>query len=286
MTGVIRMGNGKALSKLTTYLFLALFGFMLIYPLLWMFFATFKTNAEIFGSTTLLPAAYSFAAYLKGWVGAGQYTYATFFINTFLLVIPTVFCTLLSCSVVAYGFARFTFPGKNLWFGLMISTLMLPNAVIIIPRYLIFNKLGWLDTYLPFIIPALFACYPFFIFMLVQFLRGIPRDLDEAASIDGCGSTGIFFKILLPLMKPALFSAGLFQFMWTWNDFFDSLIYINSVKHYTLSLGLRISLDAASAVPWDQVMAMSLISILPLIILFFFSQRYFIEGIATSGLKG
>ena len=258
----------------------------MIYPLVWMFFATFKPNSEIFGAANLLPSSYSLEGYIKGWNGIGQYTFATFFINTLWMVIPTVVFTVLSCSIVAYGFARFDFPLKNFLFALMISTLMLPNAVIIIPRYLLFNKIGWLDTYNPFTIPALFACYPFFIFMLVQFLRGIPRDLDEAASIDGCGSTGIFFRILMPLMKPALFSAGLFQFMWTWNDFFNSLIYINSVKKYPLSLGLRISLDSASAVSWDQVMAMSLISIIPLIVIFFFSQRYFIEGIATSGLKG
>lgn len=273
-------------SQAITFGILLIIGLFMIYPLIWMFCATFKPNAEIFGSANLLPSSYSFDAYLKGWKGIGQYTFATFFINTLWMVIPTVVFTVLSCSIVAYGFARFDFPLKNFLFALMISTLMLPNAVIIIPRYLLFNKIGWLDTYQPFTVPALFACYPFFIFMLVQFLRGIPRDLDEAAGIDGCGSTGIFFRILLPLMKPALFSAGLFQFMWTWNDFFNSLIYINSVKKYPLSLGLRISLDAASAVAWDQVMAMSLISIIPLIIIFFFSQRYFIEGIATSGIKG
>ena len=282
------MSNEKKrnISKTITFGLLMIIGLIMIYPLIWMFFASFKPNSEIFGSPNLLPSSYSFEAYFKGWKGIGQYTFATFFINTLWMVIPTVIFTVLSCSIVAYGFARFTFPFKNLLFALMISTLMLPNAVIIIPRYLLFNKIGWLDTYNPFIVPALFACYPFFIFMLVQFLRGIPRDLDEAASIDGCNTLGIFIQILLPLMKPALFSAGLFQFMWTWNDFFNSLIYINSVKKYPLSLGLRISLDAASAISWDQIMAMSLISIIPLIIIFFFSQRYFIEGIATSGLKG
>ncbi len=276
----------KKISQNITFGLLLIIGLIMIYPLVWMFFATFKPNSEIFGAANLLPSSYSLEGYIKGWNGIGQYTFATFFINTLWMVIPTVVFTVLSCSIVAYGFARFDFPLKNFLFALMISTLMLPNAVIIIPRYLLFNKIGWLDTYNPFTIPALFACYPFFIFMLVQFLRGIPRDLDEAASIDGCGSTGIFFRILMPLMKPALFSAGLFQFMWTWNDFFNSLIYINSVKKYPLSLGLRISLDSASAVSWDQVMAMSLISIIPLIVIFFFSQRYFIEGIATSGLKG
>ena len=168
----------------------------------------------------------------------------------------------------------------------MISTLMLPNAVIIIPRYLMFNRMGWLNSYLPFIIPALFACFPFFIFMLVQFLRGIPRELDEAAIIDGCGSVRIFYIILVPLMKPAIFSAGLFQLMWTWNDFFNPLIYINTVSKFPLSLGLRMSMDSASVLQWDQVMAMSLVSIMPLVVIFFFAQKYFVEGISTSGLKG
>lgn len=284
--GVNWMNNHKTIGRSIVFIMLIIFGVVMIYPLIWMFFASFKSNAEIFGSNNLLPTAYPVDAYTKGWNGIGQYTYTTFFINTLWMVVPTVVFTVLSCAVVAYGFARFSFPLKKILFGIMISTLMLPNAVIIIPRYLLFNKLSWLDTYYPFIVPAIFACYPFFIFMLIQFLRGVPRELDEAASIDGCSSLGIFFRILLPLMKPALFSAGLFQFMWTWNDFFNSLIYINSVKKYPISLGLRIALDSASAVDWNQVMAMSLVSILPLIIIFFFSQRYFIEGIATSGLKG
>lgn len=202
------------------------------------------------------------------------------------MVVPTVLLTVASCSIVAFGFARFRFPGKKLLFGLMLSTLMLPNSVIIIPRYLIFSKLGVLNTYYPFYLPALLACFPFFIFMIVQFLRGIPRELDEAAYIDGCSSFQLFIKILLPLMKPALFSAGLFQFMWTYNDFFNSLIYISSVKKFPVSLGLRASLDTASQVQWNNVMAMSLISILPSIIIFFFAQKYFVEGVSAGAVKG
>lgn len=202
------------------------------------------------------------------------------------MVIPTVAFTVFSCSFVAFGFARFRFPLKKMFFAMMISTLMLPNSVIIIPRYLIFNKLGLLNTYWPFYLPAIFACFPFFIFMIVQFLRGIPKELDEAAYIDGCSSLRLYFSILIPLIKPALFSAGLFQFMWTWNDFFNTLIYISSVKKFPVSLGLRASLDTAAQVQWDKVMAMSMISILPLIFMFFFAQKYFVEGISTTGLKG
>ena len=276
----------KKFSTVFSYIILILFGIIMVYPFIWMFFACFKTNAEIFGNTRLLPESFSFQAFIDGWLGVGEYTFADFFRNTIVLSVPTVFFTVLSCGLVAYGFARFDFPFKKPLFALMISTLMLPDAVIIIPRYLLVNKFGWLNSYKPFIIPAIFACYPFFIFQLVQFLRSVPKELDEAAFIDGCGSFRLYFRILAPLMKPALFSAGLFQFMWTWNDFFNPLIYINSVSKYTLSLGLQINLDAASTIPWNQIMAMALVTILPVIFIFFFAQKYFVEGIATSGLKG
>ena len=276
----------KTKKTIWAYVILVVFGFIMVYPLIWMFFATFKDNKELFGTTALLPSSYSLDAYLKGWKGSGQYTFTTFFINSFKMVIPAVFFTIVSCSIVAYGFARFKFVGKKLLFGLMISTLMLPNAAIIIPRYLLFRNLGWLNTFKPFWMPALLAAYPFFIFMLIQFLRGIPKDLDESAKIDGANSFVIFKSILLPLMKPALFSVGLMQFMWVWNDFYNPLIYINSVKNYPLALGVRMVLDTSGTVYWNQVLAMALVSILPLILLFFFAQRYFIEGIATTGMKG
>ncbi len=278
--------KSKVLLKTTlSYLFLSLFGLIMIYPLIWMFFASYKPNDEIFGSLALLPKNVVWNSFSKGWKG-GQFTFGLFFMNTFKLVIPTVLFTLFSSCLVAYGFARFTFPFKKILFGLMISTLMLPNAVIIIPRYILFNRFDWLDSYLPFTIPALFACYPFFIFMLVQFLRGLPKELDESATIDGCNSFTILVKILLPLLKPALFSAAIFQFIWTWNDFFNSLIYISSVKKYTLALGLRMTLDSTAAANWSQIMAMSTLAILPCVLIYFFAQKYFVEGIATTGLKG
>ena len=175
---------------------------------------------------------------------------------------------------------------KKLFFTILISTLMLPNAVLMIPRYSIFNKLGMLDSYMPFYMQALLGCYPFFIFMLIQFLRGIPRDLDESAYIDGCSEIGVLTRILLPILKPALFSAALFQFMWTYNDYTNVLIYINSVKKYTLSLALRLSLDSESVVQWNKVMAMSFLSMVPLGILFFAAQKYFVEGIMSGAIKG
>ncbi|TNJ61601.1 carbohydrate ABC transporter permease [Paenibacillus hemerocallicola] len=269
------------------YIVLILFGAIIVYPLIWLFLASFKTNEEIFGAAnSFLPANFSWKAYAAGWKGSGQFTYGDFFINTFKLVIPTVLFTVASSILVGYGFARFKFPLKNILFSIMISTLMLPNAVIIIPRYILFKKLGWLDSYYPFIVPAIFACYPFFVFLMVQFFRGLPKELDESAHLDGCNSFKILTHVLLPLCKPAVFSVALFQFIWTWNDFFNSLIFINSIKKYTLMLGLRMSLDAQAAVNWDQVMAMAIVTIVPSILLFFFSQKYFVEGIATTGLKG
>lgn len=269
-----------------TYTIVLLIGLAMLYPIIWMFFATFKSNAEIFGSVKLLPSSFSFQSYIDGWNVNSKVTYTTFFKNSFLMTIITTLLTVLSSSIVAYGFARYQFPGKKILFGVLIATLMLPGAVVMIPRYAMFNKMGLVDTYWPFYLQGLLSVNSFFVFMLIQFIRGLPRELDESAYLDGCSDLKVFVKILVPLMKPALFSAGLFQFMWTYNDYTNVLIYINSVKKYTLSLALRLSLDSESVVQWNKVMAMSFLSILPLIVLFFAAQKYFVEGIATSGLKG
>lgn len=276
----------KRINTAFRYILLTVVGAAMIYPLVWLFFASFKPNEEIFGSVSLLPNNVVLDSYIEGWKGSGQFTFGTYLLNSIVLVVPTVIFTLLSSVLVAYGFARFRFPGHKILFGLMISTLMLPNAVVIIPRYILFDKFHWLDSYMPFYMPALAACYPFFIFMLVQFLRGLPRELDESAKIDGCNSLLILTRILIPLAKPALFSAAIFQFVWTWNDFFNSLIYVSSVSNYPVSLGLRMSLDTADAAMWNEIFAMSIVSILPCVLLFFFAQKYFVEGVATAGIKG
>ncbi|MDF2888594.1 MAG: sugar transporter permease [Lacrimispora sp.] len=278
--------TARTVRTIIIYAAMTLLGILMLYPLMWMFFSSFKTNQEIFGGVGLLPKEPVWDTYKNGWKGTGQITYLMFFKNTFLLVMPTVLFTVFSSAIVAYGFARFKFRLKKPLFILMISTLMLPNAILIIPRYLLFNKLGWLNTYLPFIMPAAFACYPFFIYMMIQFFRGLPRDFDEAATIDGCNTFQVFMKILLPLCKPALFSAAIFQFIWTWNDFFNSLIYVNSVKKFPIVLALRMSLDATSASNWNQVLAMSVLSLLPGTILFFAAQKYFVEGVTSAGVKG
>lgn len=280
----------KALkTPLIRHLILIAVGIVLIYPVVFMIFASFKDTNEIFTSTSLLPKVWHPENYVYGWQSGatGSVTYTNFFLNTFKLVLPVVFFTVISCTVTAYGFARFDFPMKKILFPVLISTLMLPNTVIIIPRFMLFKSLGWLDSYYPFLVPAMFAVYPFFIFMIIQFLRGIPTSLDESAKMDGCSSLQILTHILVPLLKPALFSAGLFQFLWTWNDFYNQFIFINTPKKFTLSLGLRLSIDASTeAVKWNEVMAMSVCSIIPLFLLFFCAQKYFVDGIATSGIKG
>ncbi len=267
------------------YLIIFVIGAVLLYPIIWMFFASFKSNDEIFGSIRLLPQNFSFKYFIDGWKGSGKATYTNFFINTFLLVIPTTIFTVMSSALVAYGFARFQFPGKKILFVLLIAMLMLPNSVVIIPRYTLYNKFNWINTYMPFYAPALLCCNAFFPYMLIQFLKDCqeiwmsPHTLTAADLQD-------LYHILLPLMKPSLFSAGLFQFLWTYNDYFNSLVFINSVKKFPISLALRMSLDAESVVQWGKVMAMAFVAVVPVILLFFAAQRYFVEGIATSGLKG
>lgn len=278
--------NNLHCKKLLIYLALIIFGVIFVYPFLFLVSATFKSNEEVMTSLNLIPGSVKFDAYINGWKGVGQYSFNLFFMNSFKLVIPVVAFTICSSILVAYGFARFQFKGNRILFLILLSTLMLPNAILVIPKYILFRQLNWLDSYLPFIVPSIFATHPFFIFAMVQFFRGIPRELDESAMIDGSGSFSTLVRILVPLLKPAIFSTAIFQFLWTWNDFFNSLIYINSVKNYTVMLGLRMAIDTQSGINWSQVMATSLLSMLPPILLFFFCQRYFIEGIATTGLKG
>lgn len=276
----------KKVSLALCYTLVSLGALLMVYPLIWLFFASFKNSDEIFASTSILPSQFSLDGYINGWQGSGQYTFSTFFSNTFQIVVPMVLFSVISSAIVAYGFSRFRFAGKKLFFGIMICTMMLPASVMLIPRYVMFRNMGWLDTYLPFIVPCIFAGTPFFVFMLIQFFRGLPRELDESAYMDGCNSLRLLFSIILPLSKPALFSVAMFQFMWAWNDFFNPLIYINSVNKYPLALGLRMTMDNNAAVSWNNILAMALLSITPMVLLFFFAQKYFVEGIATTGMKG
>jgi len=275
----------KKINKLLLYIIITILAVIIGYPVMWLFFASFKGNAEIFTSASLLPEQFTLDGYLNGWKSIAAVPFSVFLINSCKMVFPTVILTVMSASVVAYGFSRFEFKGKKLLFTMMISTMMLPNTVIMIPRYILFNDFGWLNSYVPFYVMAAMATNPFFTYLLIQFFRGIPRELDEAAYIDGAGKWRIFIQIILPLSKASLVSAALFQTVWTWNDFFNPLLYINRVTDYPVSLGLRLAIDADSVVNWNSIVAMSCVSLMPIIVLFLLMQKYFVQGIATTGLK-
>jgi oligogalacturonide transport system permease protein len=275
----------KKQRKIVTHIGLILFGIVMVYPLLWLLASSFKSTMEILTSTSLWPHVFSAEGFAKGWQGEGRPGFGLFVLNSMFLTVPTVLLTVISGILVGYGFSRFEFPFRKPLFGLMIGTILLPNTVLLIPRYLIFRNIGAIDSYFPFWITAA-AGVPFFIFMFAQFFRGIPRSLDESAYMDGCGSFRILLSILVPLLQPAIFSAAIFQFIWTWADFFQPLIYISSVSKFPVALGLRLSIDSMGIPPWNQIAAMSLVSMLPPIIIFFVAQKYFVEGIVTTGLKG
>ncbi|MET0943273.1 MAG: carbohydrate ABC transporter permease [Mesorhizobium sp.] len=268
------------------YLLLGVVGFIMLYPLIWLIGASFKTNAEIFSSPGFIPRNPTFQGYIEGWKTSTAYTFATFFWNTFLIIAPKVIGTAISCTAVAYGFARFDFPGKKILFASLIATLLLPNVVTRIPQYLLFRDIGWLDTFLPLWVPSALAGDAFFVFMLVQFLRAIPRDMEEAARVDGASTWQTLIFVVVPLLTPALISVCLFQFMWSMNDFLGPLIYISSVDKYPVSLALKLSIDATEAFEWNRILAMSVLALTPSLVVFFIAQKYFIEGISAGGVKG
>ncbi len=274
------------LGKTVAPLIIILVGIVMLYPVAWLVVSSVKPGNTIFSDPGLIPSSVTFEHYIKGWRGVGRIPFSRFFINSFIVCFAVVAANLVSCSLTAYAFARLKFALKGLWFGIMILSIMLPYHVTTIPRYVMFQSFGWVDSYLPIIVPKLFATDSFFVFLLVQFMRGLPTDLDESATLDGCGRAGIFFRIILPLSVPALVTAGLFSFLWTWDDFFNQLLYINTPVKYTISLGLRMFMDSTGQSAWGEMFAMSVLSLLPCFILFFTLQKYFVQGIATTGIKG
>lgn len=261
-------------------------GLVMLYPLFWMVAASFKPNHEIFGSVGLWPQEPTMDGVVKGWRTGTEYSFATYLLNSFAFIIPKVVLTVVSSVLVAYGFARFRMPGKQLWFALMVATILLPKSVLLIPQYLMFREFGWLDTYLPLYVPCAFATDGFFVFMVVQFLRGIPPDMEEAAVIDGCNSLQVLWHVVVPVIMPAIISVALFQFMWSLNDFLYPLIYLSSVGKYPVALALKMAIDVTEATAWNQVLAMSTIALLPSLIVFFLAQKYFVEGITSGSVKG
>jgi multiple sugar transport system permease protein len=285
-SGQTRRRRRLNLGQLVMQLVIVLLGVVMIYPLLWLVASSVKDGSEIFTNAgSLIPRQFTLENYASGWAGFGGITFATFFLNSFTIAVASTVGAVASSAVVAYGFARIPFFGRRFWFVCMLLTLMLPTQVQIIPQYIVFSKLDWINTFLPLIVPKFFG-QAFFIFLMMQFIRGLPRELDEAAEIDGCSQVGIFWRITLPLITPALITSALFSFYWTWEDFFGPLLYLNDPKLFTVSLALRNFADPSSATNWGAIFAMSTLSLLPAFILFLLFQRYLVQGISTTGLKG
>ena len=281
--------TGKKLSAVIKYIVLIAVGFIMVYPLIWMVGATFKTNTEIFSSISPFTSHPTFDGYKNAMNDyGGKINIIKALLNTYSYVLPKVLFTVVSCSIAAYGFGRFEFKGRKLFFALLMSTLFLPQVVMNVPQFILYNNFGWVDSkiYLPLVVPSLFAFDTYFVFMMIQFLRGIPRELDEAAIIDGCNSLETLVLIICPMLKPALVSCALFQFMWTSNDFMGPLLYVSTPEKYPATIFVKLSMDADTGFDWNRVLAVSLISIIPSLIVFFLAQKNFVDGISAGSVKG
>lgn len=281
----MRVGSGRPrwISVLKHSGLILIAGVML-YPLLWMVVSSVRPNSDIFGDPGLFVDTFDFTHYPDGWNALSQ-PFSTYLLNSAVVVLGTVSGNLLSCSFAAYAFARLNFKFKRAAFVIMLVTIMLPIHVLIIPQYVLYSQLGWINTYLPLIVPKFLATDAFFVFLMVQFIRGIPRELDEAARIDGAGHVRIFTQIILPLMIPALATTAIFTFIWTWNDFFSQLVFVTEPDLYTVPVALRAFLDAQSQSDYGALFAMSVVSLIPMFLVFLFGQKFLIRGIATTGGK-
>ncbi|MBO3681003.1 carbohydrate ABC transporter permease [Streptomyces sp. NEAU-YJ-81] len=259
---------------------------VILYPVVWVIGGSFKPGDQIIGSLQVLPTDPITDNYRRLSDGIADVPVSTFFTNSLLLAGGSVIGVLFSCSLAAYAFARIRFAGRDALFTLMISTLLLPFQVLIIPQYILFQKLDLINTYVPLLLGKYLAADAFFVFLMVQFMRGLPRELDEAARLDGCGHLRIYWNIVLPLCRPALITSAIFTFIWSWNDFIGPLLYLNEPDKYTVSLGLKLFIDQDSVADYGGMVAMSLVALLPVLLFFLAFQRYLVEGAATSGLKG
>lgn len=270
-----------------THVFIIAVGVFMLYPVVWMIVSSLKPNNMIFSDPGIIPKEITFENYVTGWQGYAGTTFGTFFVNSLLMCVIAIIGNVISCSMAAYAFARLKFSGRRFWFAVMMITLMLPGHVTLVPRYIMFNTFGWVGSYLPILVPKFLATDAFFVFLLVQFMRSLPKEIEEAAIIDGCGKVGVFLRIIVPLATPALVTTALFTFLWTWDDFFNHLLYLTRPDTYTVSRALRTFVGDAGAVSnWGGALAMATLSIIPAFILFFTLQKYFVQGITTTGLKG
>jgi multiple sugar transport system permease protein len=259
---------------------------VVLYPVVWVIGGSLKPGDEIVGSLQLFPTDPIIDNYERLTEGIAGISIWSFFANSLFVAVGSVLGVVVSCSLAAYAFARIRFAGRNLFFTLMIGTLLLPVHVLLVPQYVLFQKMELINTYVPLLLGKFLAVDAFFVFLMVQFMRSLPRELDEAARIDGCGHWRIYWMIVLPLCRPALITSAIFSFIWAWNDFLGPLIYLNEPDKYTVSLGLKMFMDQDSIADYGGMIAMSLVALLPVLLFFLAFQRHLVEGAATSGLKG
>jgi multiple sugar transport system permease protein len=257
---------------------------VMIYPLVWMLVSSLRPTEVIFRTPGLWLNELYLDNYVEGWT-ALAHPFDWYIVNSAIVVVGAIAGNLIACSLAAYAFARLKFQLRTLWFAIMLMTIMLPFHVVVVPQYIIFNQLGWVNTFVPLILPKFLATDAFFVFLMVQFIRGIPKELDEAARIDGCGHWKIFSRVMLPLMGPAIATTAIFTFIWTWSDFFTPLIYLTNPLAYTVPVALRSFLDATAGSNWGAMFAMSVVTLIPLFLVFLFGQRFLVKGIATTGGK-
>ncbi|PNV61638.1 ABC transporter permease [Clostridium sp. chh4-2] len=285
----MEMNNYKAKRKAASiayHIFTFGFAIVMIYPVIWMILSSFKGSNEIMRTAqNLFPSQWKFENYAVGWKGFAGYSFSLFFKNSFIIAGTATVGAVISSALIGYGFARCNFKGKSFWFSCMLLSMMLPFQVIMIPQYILFNKIGWVGSYLPIIMPY-FLGQGFFIFLNLQFIKGIPIELDEAAKIDGCSIYTIFTKIIIPLIKPALVTSAIFAFMWKWEDFLSSLIYLSDPVKYPVAYALKLFSDPASGSDWGAMFAMATLSLVPIFVIFLTMQKYLVEGIASTGIKG
>jgi multiple sugar transport system permease protein len=273
-----------ALSRGVRHVVLVVFVLLMIYPLLWMLVSSFKPSHLILSQTGLFPSEVTLANYADGWDALGS-PFTLFLGNSLLVGVGSVLGNLFSCSLTAYALARLNFRAGKLYLALTLMTIMLPFHVLVIPQYILFAELGWINTYIPLLLPKFLATDAVFIFLMVQFIRALPRELDQAAMIDGAGPFRIFWSVILPLMQPALITTTIFTFIWTWNDYFGPLLYLTRTELYTVPVALKSLVDTESQSGIGTMFAMSLVSLVPIVLFFIFAQRYIIKGIATTGIK-
>jgi multiple sugar transport system permease protein len=272
----------KMLQKTVVYALIIIGGLAMVAPFIWMILSSFKSFEEIFVfPPTWLPEEWAWNNYVELF---NKVPMLHFLLNSVKLAVLCVCGTLLSCSITAFALARLKFPGRNIFFMIVLGSMMIPWQATWIPVYIIMQKLHWIDTHYPLWVPSLFGS-SFGIFLLRQFFLGIPKDLEEAGYIDGCTPFGIYWRIFLPLCKPALVALGIFAFLWSWNDLLGPLIYLNTTDKMTLTAGLSF-LQSQHSSDWHLMMAGSCIATLPLIVIYFFAQEAFVKGITMSGIKG